>query len=122
MSRLYHLSYDTINCDRDFGGNYPEARRFMLCVIASSPIITINSFTESSLILEYEQAQPVRLFRFLRNNLDPYFYYSVSLVAKNTDTGHQYISHNPNMALDINLQRELSRLACNNLGKPIVDY
>jgi len=122
MSRLYHLSYDTVDCQRDFRNNYTDARRFILCVIATSPAISINSFTESSFILEYEQTEPTRLFRFLRNNLDPYFYYSVSLVAKNTETGYQYIEHTPNMTLDRNLQRELRNLACNNLGKQIIDY
>lgn len=122
MSRFYQLSYDTINCDRHFQDNYNEARRYMLCVIASSPIVSIESYTESSLILEYNEVNPTRLFRFLQNNLSSYFYYSVSLVAKHTNTAHQYIDHNPNVILNTNLQAYLNGIQCDNLGKRITNY
>ena len=119
--RLYHLSYDTINCERDFG-TYANARRYLLCVLGSSTVRSMSSYTESSIILEFEVAEPTRFFNFLRNNLSQYFYYSISLVAQNQRNRHDFISHNPNMQLNLALQRELKALNCNNLGIQIIPY
>jgi len=120
MSRKYQLSYDTLDCDRHFSGNYDEARRYILCVLANTPLKHISSYCASTIILDYDNEEP-RLFKYIRENLSSYFYYSISLVSKTSDNNH-VINHHPNTHLDTSIKREFKELTCNNLGKDITNY
>ena len=117
--RLYHLSYDTIDCKKHFKDDYDEARRYLLCVLAHTPIQAIESYCESTMILHYEDSvKAKKLFKYLEDNLSEYFYFSVSQVARNENNEH-FIYHNPNHELDNNLGVEWDNLSCNNLKKHI---
>lgn len=120
MIRKYHLSYDAIDIEKDFKDSYPEAKRYILCVLGNTGFRNIFSYCESTLILEYDSIQP-NLFNYLKENLAKYFHYSVSLVSIN-GKGEEQIDNNQNIFLNIRLKREVKNLSCDNLGKKITNY
>lgn len=119
MSRKYHLSYDAIDFHSDFDGNYNEAKRYLMCVLANTGYLNIFSYCESTFIIEYLEIQP-KLFAYLRQNIEKYFYYSISLVAVN-ETDH-YIGHNRHISHALNSQSEVKNLVCDNLKNGITTY
>lgn len=119
MSRKYHLSYDAIDYSNDFDGNYNEAKRFLLCVLANTDYLNLFSYCESTFIIEYLEIQP-KLFAYVRQNIEKYFYYSLSLVDVN-ETEHA-IGHNRNINHALNSQSEIKNLTYNNLKKIITAY
>lgn len=119
--RLYHLSYDTIDCKKHFNDDYSEARRYLLCVLAHTPIEAIESYCESTMILHYETEKPTRLFEYLDDNLSKYFYFSVSLIARDKNS-FDLLHHNPNNDLNDRLNEEWDNLDCSSLGKRITNY
>ncbi|OXG00024.1 hypothetical protein BC749_108143 [Flavobacterium araucananum] len=119
MSRKYHLSYDAIDVETDFK-NYDEAKRYILCVLGNTGYSSINSYCESTFIIEYDDIQS-KLFDYLQINLTEYFYYSVSLVAVTT-SGSEFIDHNINPLLNLKFKLALKKLSYDNLGKEITPY
>jgi hypothetical protein len=79
--QLYHFSFDTIDCENDFT-NYAEAKEYLLCVLVNTAVLDILAINERSLILEFDAEQP-KLFAYLKNNLEKYFYFTVSQIPIN---------------------------------------
>lgn len=107
----YHFSYDVYDLDSNFE-TYDEARRFLLCVIKNTSPTDVHSYNASSLIISYDQVQP-NLFDYLHNNIGPYFYFTLSLIA--FTEGPKYVPmvyKFPNKSLDIALQGDLKNLTC----------
>lgn len=121
--RQYHFSYDTIDCEKHFT-DYEEAKRYLLCVLWNTPIIKIESFTESTFILTYyiKGNEPTKLFNYLNANLSKYFHFTISLIAINEIRKFYYEFSNKNNVLNVNLQNEWEDLTCENLDKSITEY
>ncbi|UZT99439.1 hypothetical protein ODZ84_07710 [Chryseobacterium fluminis] len=118
---LYHLSYDVKNCESDFKNDHNKARKFLLCVLASSNFHQIYRYTESTFLIIYKDFEPDKFFGFIEKNLIKYFYYSVSVVSINEE--NKYITRiNGNKQLHDSLQEEITKIDCSNLDKPITDY
>ncbi len=118
--RQYHFSYDTIDCDTHFE-DYKEAKKYLLCVIANTPIRTIQSFNESTFILEFNKHDGGKLITYLNTNLSAYFYFTISLISVNNKKQH-YVFSNKNNRLNDSLQDEWQNLSCENLEKSITEY
>lgn len=116
----YQLSYDTIDYKKHFNNNYDEAKRYLLCVLSSIPNIRMNSYCASTIIIDLDDKDYQKLFKYLKKNLKPYFYYFISKTATTSD--RTYIKDaNRNSSLNNEFQQELEDLSCDNLMKRITD-
>ena len=118
---LYHLSYDVKNCEIDFQNDHNKARKYLLCVLASSNFHQIYRYTESTFLIKYKEFETEKFFNFIKTNLNKYFYYSISVVGINEENKY-LIELNGNKKLNESLQEEIKKIDCSNLDKPIVDY
>lgn len=121
LNRRYHFTYDVKDCNKHFGGDSNKARRFILCVLKNSTAIDISRSCETTLIITYKSIQP-KLFPYLKKNLEKYFYYSVSLIAKNGETNHEYFEINSNESLEESIKAEWKDLTCDDFRKYITTY
>lgn len=78
--RKYHLSYDVIDCDVDFDGNYETARKLILEIIKELEATSVKSPCESTIIFTYP-GNDFNMIDFNKKAKD-YFYYSIGLIAK----------------------------------------
>ncbi len=117
----YHLSYDVKNCETDFGNDYNKARKYILCVLASSNFHKIYRYTESTFLIKYNNFESDKLFSFIKENLSKYFYYSISVVGINEEDKY-LIEIAGNSKLNKSLENEIKNIDCSNLNKSITEY
>lgn len=86
--RKYHLSYDAEGLES------PIAREFVIAVLKESGAVGVESHDQTSIIVSYNDLVP-NLFNYIASNLDRDFYYSISLIENDIETGEPLTKNNP---------------------------
>lgn len=120
-SVLYHLSYDVINCEKDFDDTYAKAKEYILCVLANTNFESIESYNYSTCLLHYVTPNHSKLLQYLEKHLSPYFNFSISLVAKDSES-KDIIMTNADKELNKRFQDQIKNLSCEGLNKKIEQY
>lgn len=99
--RKYHLSYDVIDCDVDFKGNYETAKKMILQIIKELGAKSVESPCETTIIFTYSGNNfDMRSFN---RKAQSYFYYSLGLIAVSDIKIYEKINPSPEID-DKNLQ------------------
>jgi hypothetical protein len=113
---VYHLSYDVIECEKNFG-TYQNAKEYLLCVLANTNFESIESYNYSTVFVHYITPNHNKLLKYLEKHLTSYFKFSISLVAKNTESNEDIIIHHGHKKLNENLQDIIDSLSCDRFNK-----
>lgn len=79
FERKYHLSYDVINCKKDFEGDYDKARLFILEILKENDATSVKSPCKSTIIFTHASAN--FYMNLFNKEVKDYFYFSICLVA-----------------------------------------
>lgn len=123
--RAYHLSYDAKDLKENFGDNYDEAKRFIVCVLMQTKFVSIKSYTASTFIVHYNgniKSFSDKLFKYLKSQLSPYFHYTISRIAKYDKSDKIILSYNANKNIEQDLDKLIANITCNFKGKPIAKF
>lgn len=100
--RKYHLSYDVINCKKDFKDDYELARGFILYKLKELGATSVQSPCKSTIIFTHPSANfNMKLFN---REMKDYFYFSICLVAKIDGKNIENIN-NSKVINDVELQK-----------------
>lgn len=114
MPYYFHLSYDTINCEKHFDDNYDEAKRYLICVLLSVDYyVTLEAFCETSIVITLSHDDSANLYKFLKNNLSKYFNYIITCVEKNFEIPN--FDDNRNVQLFDNFKNYIDQISCDRL-------
>ncbi len=103
FGRKYHLSYDVINCNKDFKDNYDLAKESLLISLRRHGATSVKSPCESTIVFIY----PNDRFDIEKLGLElkPYFFFSICLVDKDQKS-HHFEKVHCNPELNENLQKK----------------
>ncbi|AZA98683.1 hypothetical protein EG359_03245 [Chryseobacterium joostei] len=102
MERKYHLSYDVINCKKDFKDDHDLARNFILKVLKELDVEIVKSPCKSTIIFNHHNENLD--MEKIEKKLKPYFYFSLCQVSKNINDKHLEKIHCSKEIDDKNLQ------------------